>query len=79
MAVAVVAAGTAAAVEGAEARGAAAVAGPELELPTGRWEERRTLGLKVCPPRVFTMVGKEKERRWREGLQTGNGDLKLNG
>ena len=67
---------TAAAATGAEAGGAAA-AGPGLELLAGGGEERRTLGLKVCPPLVFTMVGQEKERRWRTGLQTGKGDLKL--
>ena len=63
----------------AEAGGAAtaAEASPGLKLPAGGGEERQTLGLKVCPPRVFTMVGKEKERRWRGGLQTGKGDLKL--
>ena len=57
----------------------AAAIGLGLELPVGGGEERHTLGLKVCPPRVFTMVGQEKERRWRGGLQTGNGDLKLKG
>ena len=39
-------------------------------------EELRTLGRKACPPRVFTMVRLEEERRWIEEFQTGNGDLK---
>ena len=50
-------AGTAAEAVGVKARGAATAAGPGLELPAGGGEERITLGLKVCPPRVFTMVG----------------------
>ena len=80
MAAAVVAAGTAAATAGVEARGAAvAAARPRLKLPARGGEDLRTLGWKVCPPRIFTMVGLEKERRWRGGLQTGNRDLKLKG
>ena len=63
----------------AEVGGATTVTGPGLELPAREGEERRTLGLKVCPPRVFTMFGQEKERRWRGGLQIGNGYLKLKG
>ena len=62
----------------AEAGGAVATAARlGLELPAGGGEERHTLGLKLCPPRVFTMVGQENERRWRGGLQTRKGDLKL--
>ena len=79
MAAAAVDAITATTMVGAKDGGAAVAAGPGLELPTGGGEERRTLGLKVCPPWVFTMVRQEKERRWRGGLQTGNGDLKLKG
>ena len=62
---AVIGAGTAA---GAGAAGAAAAgAGLGLELPTGGGEDCRTLGRKLCPPHVFTMVGLEKEKRWRGG------------
>ena len=43
----------------AAAVGAAAVA-------VGGGEEWSTRGLKLCPPRVLTMPGLEKERRWRE-------------
>ena len=56
-------AGTAAVVG---ARGAAAAAvGPGLEPPAGGGEDCLTLGWKLCPLRVFTMAGLEKERRWR--------------
>ena len=48
-------------------RAAAVGAGPGLELPAGRGEDCRTLGQKLCPPRVFTMAGLEKEKRWRGG------------
>ena len=73
--------GAAAATAAREVAGsAAAMAGLGLELPAGgREKRRRTLGLKVCLPRVFTMVGQEKERRWRGGLQTGKADLKSKG
>ena len=77
--VAAVAFGTTATTAGAEAGGVATTAGPRLELLTGGGEERRTLGQIVCPLWVLTMVGLEKERRWRGGLQTGNRDLKLKG
>ena len=57
-------AGTAAAAMVAE--GAEAVAArPRLEPPAGGGEDYLTLGRKLCPPRVFTMAGLEKERRWR--------------
>ena len=36
-----------------------------LDSPARGGEERSTRGLKLCPPRVFTMAGLEKERRWR--------------
>ena len=56
-----------------EARTAAATTSKHgLELPAGGGEEWRTLGRRVCPPLVFTMVGLENERRWRGELQTGN-------
>ena len=65
-------AGTAAAVVVAEGA-AAAAAGPGLEQPTGGGEDYLTMGRKLCPPRIFTMAGLEKERRWRgweeEGFQ----------
>ena len=80
------AAGTTAAAVARAAAGAAAitaVAGGAAETTgmaggaaTGGGEELRTLGRKACPPRVFTMVGLEEERRWRGEFQTGNGDLK---
>ena len=40
--------------------------GPGLDPPAGGGEERCTEGLKLCPPRVLTMPGLEKGRRWRE-------------
>ena len=39
--------------------------GPGLDPLAGGGEERHTRGLEFCPPRVFTMAGLEKERRWR--------------
>ena len=56
--------------------GAATTGAVGLELPAKGGEELRTLGRKACPPRVFTMVGLEEERRWRVELQMGNRDLK---
>ena len=44
---------------------ATAAAGPGLEPPEGGGENCLTLGRKLCPLRVFTMAGLEKERRWR--------------
>ena len=50
----------------AVAVGAVAVgAGPGLELSAGGGEDCRTLGRKLCPPRVFIMAWLEKEKRWR--------------
>ena len=49
--------------------GAMAVAigsGPRLDSPVEEGEEWRTRGHKLCPPRVLTMLGSEKGRRWRE-------------
>ena len=49
--------------------GVAAVAtgsGSGLDPPAGGGKEWRTRGLKLCPPRVLTMPGLEKGRRWRE-------------
>ena len=48
----------------AVAAGAAAT-GPGLEMPARGGEDCLTLGLKLCPPSVFTMAGLEKEKRWR--------------
>ena len=59
----------------AAAAAVAAAAGVAGGAAAGEGEELRTLGRKVCPPRVFTMVGLEEERRWRGEFQTGNGDL----
>ena len=57
-------------------RGAAATAAVARGAMAGGGDELRTLSRKACPPRVFTMVGSEEERRWRGEFQTGNGDLK---
>ena len=55
-----------AALAGAVAVEAAAVgARLRLELPLGGGEDYYTLGLKLCPPRVFTMARMEREKRWR--------------
>ena len=45
---------------------AATVSGPGLGPPAEEGEEWCTRGLKLCPPRVLTMPGLEKGRRWRE-------------
>ena len=45
------------------AAAAAAAVGPGWDSPAGGGEERCTRGLKLCPPRVFTMAGLEKEMR----------------
>ena len=51
---------------GAVATGAAGVgARPGLELPVGAGEDCRTLGQKLCPPRVFIMAALDKEKTWR--------------
>ena len=42
----------------------AAAPGPGLEPSEGGGEDCLTLGQKLYPPRVFTMAGLEKERRW---------------
>ena len=57
-------------------RGAVATAAVAGGAAAGGGEVLRTLGRKACPPRVFTMVGPEEERRWRGEFQSGNGDLK---
>ena len=50
------------------ARGASAGgAGPGLEMLARGGEDCRTLGLKLCPPCVFTMAGLTREKRWRGG------------
>ena len=53
---------------GTAAAAAAVVLWPVLEPPSREGEDDLTLGRKLCPARVFTMVGLEKERRWR-GLE----------
>ena len=50
---------------GAVGAATTAATGPGLDLLTRGGEDCRTLGQKLCPPRVFTMVGLEKEKRWR--------------
>ena len=42
---------------------------PGLDPPGGGGEERRTRGLKLCPPRVFTMARLENERRGWDGME----------
>ena len=49
------------------ARAEATGARPGLVLLVRGGEDCRTMGWKLCPPRVFTMVGLEKEQRWRGG------------
>ena len=50
----------------AGARGASVGgAGLGLELPVGRRRRLLHFGRKLCPPRVFTMAGLEREKRWR--------------
>ena len=68
--------GTTAAAAAVVGEGIAAVtAGPRLDPPEGGGEERRTRGLKLCPPRVFTMDGLEKEMRgWEEESFKGDGE-----
>ena len=53
-------------VGGGAATATAAGSRPGLDPPTRGGEERRTRGLKLCPPRVLTMPGPKKGRRWRE-------------
>ena len=55
--------GVAVAAVGGAARATAAAGWLGLELPAAAGEDRLTLGLKLCPPRVLTMAGLEKERR----------------
>ena len=43
----------------------AAATGQGLEPSAGGGEDCLTLGWKLCPPRVFTMAGLEKEKRGR--------------
>ena len=61
--VAAVAGMTAVAVVGGGVAAVAAVLG--LEPQAGGGEDCLTLGRKLCPLHVFTMVGLEKESRWR--------------
>ena len=57
-------AGTASVAAAVVARGVAvAVVGPGLESLAMGGQDCLTLGQKLCPPRVFTMAGLEKERR----------------
>ena len=65
MAVVSAAAAAAATMDAAEAA-AGVGSGLGLDPPARRGEELHTRGLKLCPPRVFTMPGPEKGRRWRE-------------
>ena len=58
---------------------AAATTGPGLDPPTRGGEEQRTRGLKMCPLRVFTMDGLEKERRGWEGERMGWLGVKMKG
>ena len=58
---------------------AAAATGPGLDPRTRGGEEQRTRGLKMCPLRVFTMDGLEKERRGWEGERMGWLGVKMKG
>ena len=74
VAAAIAATATATRAIGATTAAAGAVeAGPGLELPAGEGEDYCTLGRKLCPPRIFTMVGLEKEKSGEEGRR---GDFK---
>ena len=66
-----VAAGKGTAVKAAAVGGGAAAAetGPRLDPPAGGGEEWHTRGLKLGPPRIFTMVGLKKEMRGWDGLE----------
>ena len=46
---------------------AAVGSGLGLDPIVGGGEEWRTWGLKLCPSRVFTMLGLEKGRKWGSG------------
>ena len=67
-ATAAVAAAVGAAVVVGEGAAAATVkaSGSGLDRPARGGEMGPTWGLKLCPPRVLTMPGPEKGRRWRE-------------
>ena len=58
-----------AAAAGAAAGGAVAPEATGLEPLAEGGEERCTRGQKVRPPRVFTMLELEEEKKWRGGLQ----------
>ena len=49
--------------------GMTAVGGVALESPAGGGEKRRTRGRKALPPRVFTILKPEKEKKGGGGLQ----------
>ena len=69
------AAGGAVAVGGA-AVGAAAAGAAALEPPEGGGEERRTRGRKALPPRVFTILELEKEKKREGGCRNWKWDVK---
>ena len=59
---------------GGAAAGTAAVGVAALEPHAGGGEERRTRGRKALPPRVFTILKLEKEKKGGGGVaETGNG------
>ena len=60
-----IAAREAAAAEGAAVEDDAAAGAAALELPVREGEERRNRGRKARPPRVFTMLEPENEKKWR--------------
>ena len=65
-AAAAVGGGTAAAAAVVVGEGAAVVEeGPGLDPPIRGGEKSCIRGLKLCPPRIFTMAGLENKRRWR--------------
>ena len=65
VAAAVAAAGAGTATAAVVAIAVVVAGGPGLEPPAGEGEDCLTLGQKLCPPRVFTIAGLEKKRRWR--------------
>ena len=64
---------------GEAAAGAAAVEGAALEPPAGGGEERRTQGRKALPPRVFTILKPEIEKKRVGGGRANERSWTING
>ena len=58
---------------GATTEGEAAVGGAALEPPVGGGEEQCTRGRKALPPRVFSILKPEKERKEIGFIKGGGG------